>query len=416
MANFFGTRYSDNLYGTAGNDSLYGNAGNDNLYGRAGNDYLFGDSDNDFIHGGTGSDYMYGGIGNDTFVVMDAGDQIFENAGQGYDAVRAHINHTLAANVERLELQEAINYTDYGDNSITFGAPTHGTGNDLNNWIDGNSRGNTLSGLGGDDVINGKGGVDLIQGGVGNDALYGDDGADWLDGGDGADWLDGGADNDLLSGGSGNDYLNGGTGIDFMHGNAGDDRYTVDNTADVVSEYSNDGIDSVFASVTYSLTNNVENLTLTGSSNINGTGNSLNNQIYGNAGDNSLVGGAGNDTLSGFAWSTNEYDTLTGGAGSDRFVLGDSQGCHYTGSGYATITDFDPYTPSRLPFMLDFEYDTIQVTGPLSDYTLRQESWIGSAALDTVIYKGTDIIGIVQDTTNVSLTRDFLAVPYSPLI
>lgn len=400
------------VYGTRNGDRLYNYAGNDSFYGGAGNDSLYGGKDSDFIHGGTGRDLMYGGAGDDTFVVMDTGDQIFENAGEGYDTVRAHINYTLAANVENLELQEAIYYTADNDNPTTFGAPIYGTGNDLSNVINGNSRGNNLSGLGGNDVINGRGGVDLIQGGFGDDALYGGDGADLLDGGEGNDYLYGDADNDILSGGSGNDYLNGGTGIDYMYGNAGDDYYVVDNTGDVVSEYSNSGIDTVSASVTYSLIDNVENLKLTGSSNINGTGNSLNNQIYGNAGDNTLVGGAGNDSLNGYSWSTYEYDILTGGTGSDRLVLGDSQGCYYTGGGYAVIVDFDPYTPGTFPYFFDFEYDTIQVTGALSDYTLRQENWVGSATLDTVISKGTDIIGIVQDTTNVSLTRDFIAVPY----
>jgi Ca2+-binding RTX toxin-like protein len=409
VAYFYGTQDNNRLYGGSANDIFYGGAGNDSLYGRAGDD---------FIHGGTGSDRMYGDAGNDIFVVMDTGDQIVEYAGGGYDTVRAHVNYTLPANVENLELQERlVYYPSLMDNPKTFGAPIYGTGNDLSNVINGNSRGNNLSGLGGNDVIYGRGGVDLIQGGFGDDALFGGDGADLLDGGDGNDNLYGDADNDILSGGSGNDYLNGGTGIDFMYGNTGNDYYVVDNTGDVVSEYANSGIDTVSASVTYSLTDNVENLKLTGSSNINGTGNSLNNQIYGNAGDNNLVGGAGNDSLSGYSWSTYEYDILTGGTGSDRFVLGDCQGCYYTGGGYAVITDFDPYTPGTFPYLsFDFEYDMIQVTEPLSDYTLRQENWVGSATLDTVIYKGIDRIGIVQDTTNVSLTRDFIAVPYCPLI
>lgn len=411
MATFSGTRYDDRFYGSTDNDVFYGGAGNDVLYGDAGNDIFYGGTGNDFIHGGTGSNLMYGGAGNDTFLVMDTGNQIFENAGEGYDTVQAQINYTLPANVEDLELWESFYFP-----GKTFIGPIYGTGNDLSNVIDGNSQGNNLSGLGGNDVIYGKGGVDLIQGGFGDDALFGGDGADLLDGGEGNDALYGDADNDILSGGSGNDYLNGGTGIDYMYGNTGDDFYVVDNMGDVVSEYANSGIDTVSASVTYLLIDNVENLRLTGSSNINGTGNSLNNQIYGNAGDNTLVGGAGNDSLNGYSWSTDEYDMLTGGTGSDRFFLGDSQGSYYTGSGYAAIADFDPYTPGTFPYFFDFEYDTIQVTGPLDDYTLSQQNWVGSATLDTVISKGTDIIAIVQDTTNVSLTRDFITVPYSPLI
>ena len=51
--------------------------------------------------------------------------------------------------------------------------------------------------------------------------------------------------------------------------------------------------------VSYTLGTNVENLTLTGTGNINGTGNTLNNTLTGNTGDNVLNGGAGNDTLTG---------------------------------------------------------------------------------------------------------------------
>ena len=71
-------------------------------------------------------------------------------------------------------------------------------------------------------------------------------------------------------------------------------------------------------SVTYPLSNDVENLTLTGSANINGTGNLLANTITGNSGNNILTGGGDNDTLNGGGGN----DTLDGGTGADTMLGG----------------------------------------------------------------------------------------------
>jgi Ca2+-binding RTX toxin-like protein len=83
-----------------------------------------------------------------------------------------------------------------------------------------------------------------------------------------------------------------------MVGGLGNDTYYVDNTADVVTETSTlaTEIDTVISSISYTLGANVENMTLTGTAAINGTGNSLNNVITGNAANNLLAGGLGNDT------------------------------------------------------------------------------------------------------------------------
>jgi len=112
-----------------------------------------------------------------------------------------------------------------------------------------------------------------------------------------------------LSGMAGNDTLDGGAGVDIMIGGTGNDTYTVDNTADVIVENLNEGtLDSVNASATYTLADNIEKLTLTGAANIDGIGNALVNTIIGNSGANVLDGGAG-------------ADAMTGGAGNDTYIV-----------------------------------------------------------------------------------------------
>ncbi len=122
---------------------------------------------------------------------------------------------------------------------------------------------------------------------------------------------------DSLVGGGGNDTLNGFAGADTLRGGMGDDKYYVDNIGDVIIENTDEGFDSMNSSVTYTLAANVEKLLLTGTSDINGTGNALDNLLVGNSGSNLLTGAAGNDTLNGGAGS----DTLIGGSGDDVYVV-----------------------------------------------------------------------------------------------
>ena len=123
---------------------------------------------------------------------------------------------------------------------------------------------------------------------------------------------------DNLIGGSGNDTFQGLAGADIMTGRAGDDLYKVDNAGDIVVELSGDGNDTIHATVSYTLSDNVENLRLNGSA-LNGTGNALNNGIYGNGFANTLEGGAGDDILTGFGGA----DVLNGGDGHDQLRGGD---------------------------------------------------------------------------------------------
>ncbi len=136
----------------------------------------------------------------------------------------------------------------------------------------------------------------------------GTNGTNTLTGTSGADQLFGLGGNDTLSGLAGNDTLDGGTGKDTMKGGTGNDTYIVDNIADKTIELANQGTDIVKARVSFILATNVENLELTGTANVNGTGNSLANTIKGNGGANLVNGGAG-------------ADAMFGGAGNDTYIV-----------------------------------------------------------------------------------------------
>lgn len=302
------------------------------ITGTASDDVLVGTVNRDVIDGAAGADHMSGGTGDDTYHVDNAADVVVEKAGEGTDTVIATVNSRLSAHVENLTLAgvDAIN----------------GTGNSLNNVLIGNAANNTL---------NGGAGADVMQGGLGNDSYYVDNAGDEVieeegqgtdrvlagishtlganledlqltgtanidaTGNEGDNKLTGNAGANTLVGLAGDDRLIGGLGADTMLGGAGDDLYEVDNILDVVTELASEGIDTVESSVTYALSSNVENLILTGTAAIDGTGNELNNLLQGNAADNTLTGGAGNDTLNGKLG----LDTLIGGAGNDTYLFED---------------------------------------------------------------------------------------------
>ena len=169
--------------------------------------------------------------------------------------------------------------------------------------------------------------------------------------------INGGAGADIVTTGAGADTLNGGAGADTMVGGLGNDTYVVDNAGDVVTEAAGvgSGIDTVQSSVTYTLGDNVENLTLTGTANINGTGNGDANVITGNSGNNILVGGGGDDTLDGGAGA----DSMRGGAGNDTYVV-DNVGDVVTESSPANGVDT---VLSSVTFNLGANVENLTLTG-----------------------------------------------------
>ena len=220
-----------------------------------------------------------------------------------------------------LEDPDADNLIVGGGANDTF------NGDDGNDTIDGMRGDDTLNGgegsdrlfgWGDEDTLNGGEGIDFLDGGRGKDTLNGDNGADELHGQRGTDTLKGGAGEDKLYGGQGRDSLDGGAGVDYLAGGVGDDTYIVDVVGDVLHEGRIGGRDTVESAVTWTLAAFFEELELTGTTAIDGTGNAFANKVTGNSGANKLLGLDGNDTLSGGGG----VDTLTGGRGNDRMAGG----------------------------------------------------------------------------------------------
>ena len=200
---------------------------------------------------------MEGGSGNDTYVRDNRGDRFVEFSGEGTDRVLSSIDFTLPSFLENLTL------TGRGD--------IDGSGNEQSNVLRGNNNDNALNG-------NGK--------------------------------------SDLLFGNGGRDALDGGAGADRMAGGAGSDRFFVDHKGDRVIEVYGEGTDSVISLIDFVLPAYVENLTLSGSAGVDGTGNALKNVMTGNSGANRLEGAGGADRLDGAGGS----DWLSGGGGRDQLT------------------------------------------------------------------------------------------------
>jgi Ca2+-binding RTX toxin-like protein len=357
-----------------------------------------------YLDGGAGADTMTGGISDDTYVVDDYGDTIVEEAPNGTDTVRSSISYTLGAWLENLVL--------------TGSAAMHGTGNDLHNVLTGNSANNNLSGgLGADRLVGGAGDdtYDVDQAGdvvvesanAGADTVFSTStytlGANvehlTLHGtaaihGTGnslGNVLTGNSASNTLTGGAGNDTLDGEMGADMLIGEAGDDLYIVDETGDSAIENANEGTDTVFSSVTYSLSGtHVERLTLSGTAAINGTGNSLDNSLTGNSGDNTLIGNGGNDILDGAGGN----DILKGGTGGDvyRFGPGSGQDTISENSTSASQTDRVEINSQPLSLVFSRPGGTTQLLASLhgTTDTLTVLYWYSDTSRQTEVFQAAD--------------------------
>ena len=313
--------------------NITGNGGANSMTGTAYADIISAGAGNDTLIGGAGVDTMSGGAGDDLYIINLQSEhgaaEITDSSGTDevrFASITAGQTLTLYAG-------------DTGIDSVVIG-----------------------TGVAAAAVITGTVALNVNAAAVVN-ALS-------ITGNAGANILTGTAYNDTLNGGAGDDTLIGGAGADTMMGGAGNDTYYVDNVGDqVIESSSTGGTDQVYATASFALDVYVENLTLTGSGNINATGNTLANVLTGNTGANVLIGGLGNDTLS-------------GGAGADFFVFNETPNAT---SNYDTVTDFvhgtDKLELSKAVF------SALGVVGVLTSNEFAAGNFSsGQDSLDRIIY------------------------------
>jgi Ca2+-binding RTX toxin-like protein len=263
------------LTGT-GNINGTGNASDNVITSNTGNNILTGGAGADRLDGGAGADTMIGGLGDDTYVVDNAGDVVIEAAGATY------------APPAGFTIKGTADLDGDGETDVLLLNPTTNVTE-----------------------------LQLIKAGVGQVPVLLPSWNGWPV--QGFVDADGDGDKDVL-------YLSGRTQYAvYLNGTAKTgEGYVSNKITDTIGTLTggNEGTDTVFSSISHTLANGVENLTLTGTGNINGTGNASNNVITGNTGNNTISGLGGNDTL-------------TGGGGTDTFVFA-------ANLGKDTVTDFRP--------------------------------------------------------------------------
>ncbi|NBI14067.1 S8 family serine peptidase [[Haemophilus] felis] len=340
---YWGTASNDRIFGGAGADKLYGGFGDDILVGEhnsesevGGNDTIYGGEGNDHILGGAGDDVLYGNAGLDTIKGGAGNDRIYL---EGDDMALASPYHSQnlfeLGNYSRIELNTAFVVGGKGSDHFVV----------VKNDSEDASKGLMKNVIWDFDINDANEKIDLSQftglktinlnGFTLNNEQYT---RVWLgERGQGtqyitlrgvrpnqltaekfifsqeaemphiAEVMDGTNTNDKLAGNAISNLLDGQSGADTMEGMAGDDVYMVDNANDTVIEAKNEGYDIVKSTVSYTLSNHVEELQLMETAQ-NATGNSENNRLVGNSGNNFLDGKAG-------------FDTMIGGDGNDTYIV-----------------------------------------------------------------------------------------------
>ena len=330
-----------------------GNALDNTLIGNSADNLLTGGAGNDTLRAGAGNDKLYGGDGNDALIgdaPDEAGNPELVNSlvvvarGTALDGGWP----SMEVWMEGLKLQTFnVSSVDYAAYTVDVAPGSSARGVDVvfTNDAYAPARGQDRNLYVSQIVVNGR-----TISGSGPAAIldYGTHtaGLDWVNTTVGAGLL---ATNGALHFGlNGNDLLDGGAGADTLTGGYGNDLYMVDNTGDRVLELAAAGHDTVRSSVSYALSDYVEDLELTGSSSVGGTGNAGRNTLRGNSGANRLDGGAG-------------ADLLVGGAGDDTYVVDDTGDAVYEVADAGTDT-----VQSSVSFVLPADVENLVLTGTAS--------------------------------------------------
>ena len=385
----------------------YGSVNGDKLNGSVKGDKIYGFSGNDTIDGKGGADKLIGGADSDTYIWSDLykGDTVIEDESGAADQITVtttgYINFSLDENgntkinnyspnsgysaaigsltftvgsIEKIKLALPSVLKDY---SITYNASLFGVYS-YPTLLDVSSSSESY-------ILLAKSDYEFKLG-SGVDFIIGDS-----------------IDNVKVNAGGGNDYISisapgsnsndvtidGGLGADLMVGKAeggAEFIFCVDNLKDIVIAQApkTSGTYKIESSITYSLndtlaglsqgissssTKLVTNLTLTGTSNINATGNASNNLLNGNDYNNALDGGAGNDTLIGGLGA----DTLIGGLGADTLIggLGNDK---LTGGLGKDVFIFNTATANNIDTIFDFESGTDKIQLSNSIFTTAGSS------------------------------------------
>lgn len=319
-----GNQGNNRLDGGGGDDTLRGGAGDDTLKGGIGDDTLIGGAGNDTLIGGAGIDTFAGGNGDDIYIIDDIPPATMLTViGQLGDYVSGGVNTTYiptmsswtvtANNYSGPSGVDRIDINDYSDTGFSLVLSTSWTTRDIATGIysieiPASSPSSVyfnfgMQGRGGSNV----GTVDIqsiTTSSVGASRVL----------------------ESLSMTFSLTRSMPSGASVPALYGSL---RYNspMGSIGEQVTELANQGTDHVISSVSYVLSDNVENLTLTGTAATSGIGNALNNRLTGNQGNNLLNGGGGDDIVRGGAGDDIVKgdagdDTLMGGAGNDILVGG----------------------------------------------------------------------------------------------